>query len=64
MLAGPKSGLTVLISTSGEAAAFAAAPIFSIIERVVFGLTRQMLIDLNVAAEIEMLDAFVLDEIR
>jgi hypothetical protein len=31
-------GLTVVTSTPGEAAAFAAAPIFSVIERVVLGL--------------------------
>jgi hypothetical protein len=38
MLAGPKSGLTALTSTPGETAAFAAAPIFRVIETVVFGL--------------------------
>src|SRR5208282_83591 len=114
MLGGPKSGLAALTSTPGEAAAFAAAPIFSVIERVVFGLTTWMRIGsltgygsfetpvtrflstrvtafaptvphaeeqrdalrleacglapflynpLNVAAEIEVLDAFVLDEV-
>ena len=42
MLAGPKSGLTAVTSTPGEAAALAAAPIFSVIERVVFGLMAWM----------------------
>src|SRR5580704_6554225 len=42
MLAGPKSGLTVVTSTPGEAAALAAAPIFSVIERVVLGLMTWM----------------------
>ena len=34
----PIVGLTVVTSTPGEAAALAAAPIFSVIERVVLGL--------------------------
>jgi hypothetical protein len=38
MLAGPKFGLTALTSTPGEAAALAAALIFSVIEGVVLGL--------------------------
>src|SRR5208337_4295961 len=39
MLGGPKSGLTAKTSTPGEATAFAAVPIFAVIEAVVFGLT-------------------------
>src|SRR5271154_4141849 len=42
MLAGPKSGLTAVTSTPGEAAALAAAPIFTVIERVVLGLMTWM----------------------
>jgi hypothetical protein len=42
MLAGPKLGLTALISASREAVALAAAPIFIVIERVVFGLMTQI----------------------
>lgn len=42
MLTGQKLGLTALISTSREAAALAAAPIFIVIERVVFELMMQI----------------------
>jgi len=38
MLRGPNSGFVALTLTPGEAAAFAAAPIFRVIEMVVFGL--------------------------
>src|SRR5271155_2114597 len=44
MLAGPNSGLTAVTSTPGEAAALAAAPIFTVIERVVLGLMTWMCI--------------------
>src|SRR5208337_2961180 len=42
MLGGPKSELTAKTSTPGEATAFAAAPIFAVIEAVVLGLTTMM----------------------
>src|SRR5208337_2885539 len=42
MLGGPKSGLTARTSTPGEATAFAAVPIFAVIEAVVLGLTITM----------------------
>ena len=42
MLSGPMTGLTARTSVPGDAAVRPAAPIFSVIEAVVFGLTINM----------------------
>jgi hypothetical protein len=45
MLGGPKSGLAAPTATPAEAAAFAAASTFRVIETVIFGLMTWIRID-------------------
>src|SRR4030095_3463099 len=66
MLGGPNRGWTATISVPPDAAAAAALPILLVIEGVVFGLTTRMRIvkALEFAAEVEMLDALVVQHFR
>src|SRR6267378_8354774 len=67
MLGGPKFGLTASIAVPEAATAWAAAPIFCVIDAVVLGFTTRMCMgvrpDSQFSAKIERLDAFIVEKL-